>query len=490
MTGMTTSIAVAAAGFAAFCLTALARQIAPRVGLLCYPDGNRKLHQRPTPLGGGLAIFMAAAAILGALLVVPNPWYFDLWAVRRQLLGLFLAGTTIVLLGLYDDRFGMRGRQKMAGQIVAAAILMSSGYLVQRVELFGVNVELGLLSIPFTCFWLVGSMNAVNLLDGIDGLATTIGIIVIGTLAVISVATGNVAVIIIALIVAGSLLGFMCFNFPPASVFLGDAGSMLIGLLIAALAIQGSMKGAGTVLLGASLAVCTIPVVDCSAAIVRRKLTGRSIFSTDRGHLHHCLLNRLGSNRKVLAFMSICCGVTSVAALLSVHFRSDLVAVLVSIGIGVVFVASGLFGRAEAQLLLQLARRLAGSLLRRKTGYTQKLIQLQGSHEWTTLWTAITTEADRLSVRKISLNLNLPMVHEGCAAVWEKEGPGDPEEYWYLDVPLTIAAQTVGRLSILGDRNGGSFSQDVEPILHLIGPLEIRLRAIVDEHLVEQRLVA
>ena len=149
-------------------------------------------------------------------------------------------------------------------------------------------------------------MNSVNLLDGIDGLATMLGIILIATFAALAAAAGRMEVAWIAMVFAGSLCGFIRFNLPPASIFLGDSGSMLIGLVVGTLAIQGTLKGPGTVLLAAPLAVWTIPILDSAAAILRRKLTGRSIYATDRGHLHHRLLERLGSNSRVLVAVAVC----------------------------------------------------------------------------------------------------------------------------------------------------------------------------------------
>ena len=200
----------------------------------------------------------------------------------------------IVVVGLVDDRIKLRGRLKLIGQFAAALVLVAGGLVIQRIGIFGQQIDLGLLSIPFTLFWLVGAVNAVNLLDGIDGLATMLGFILVATIAGMAALVGQTQVFVIAVVFAGSLLGFLRYNFPPATIFLGDAGSMLIGLVVGALAISGSLKGPGTVLLAAPLAVWTIPIFDSVAAILRRKLSGRSIYTTDRGHIHHRLLEPPG----------------------------------------------------------------------------------------------------------------------------------------------------------------------------------------------------
>jgi len=196
----------------------------------------------------------------------------------------------------------------------------------------------------------LGAINAINLLDGIDGLAATLGFIMACTIAVMAMIVHAYPVAVVALVFASSLLGFLCFNFPPATIFLGDAGSMLIGLVVGSLAIRGALKGPGTVLLAAPLAVLAIPIFDSLAAILRRKLTGRSIYVTDRGHLHHRLLDLMGSNRKVLLAAAIFCLLTSLGTLLSVSLANDLIALLACSALVIILIATGVFGRAEIAL--------------------------------------------------------------------------------------------------------------------------------------------
>ncbi len=356
-------IIVLAACVVSLVLTALIRAVAVRIGLTDHPDGRRKLHVAAMPLGGGVAIFLATVGVLGFLLIVPNAFRSLLWQQWSDLRALLLAGAVIVIVGLIDDYIGLRGYQKLAGQLAAVSILIFSGLLVHQIGIFGQSIELGYLAVPFTLFWLLGAVNALNLLDGIDGLATMLGMILVGTIAALAVLVGHYEVAIVAIVFAGSLTGFMRFNFPPATIFLGDAGSMLIGLTVGALAIQGSLKGPGTVLLAAPLAVWAIPIFDSTAAILRRKLAGHSIYTADRGHLHHRLLNLLGSNRKVLACLAACCAITSVAALLSVFLKNDLIALLTCSAVVIVFIATGVFGRTELLLLGNQLRRVSRSLV-------------------------------------------------------------------------------------------------------------------------------
>ena len=304
------------------------------------------------PLGGGLAIFLATAGVLGTLVAFPNPAGERLRERMSELPVFLLAALALVLVGLADDRYRIHGRHKLLGQIASCGIVVAGGLVIDRFSCFGWEINLGVWAVPVTLFWLLGAVNSINLLDGIDGLAATIGLILCITIAALAIFAGSSEVAIVAAVFGGSLLGFLVFNFPPASIFLGDAGSMLIGLTTGVLSIKGALKGPGTALLAALLAVWMIPILDSAAAIARRTLTGRSIYSADRAHLHHRLLSLLGSNRKVLLCMGLLCAITSAAAVASVFLTNDFVAVIVCLGLLAMFLATDVFGGTELALLL------------------------------------------------------------------------------------------------------------------------------------------
>ena len=461
-------------------LTMLVCKTAPRLGLIDTPDNHRKLHSKPIALGGGIAIFLATSITLLGLLTLPSTFRVGLQTHWPKLIALPLASLVIVVVGLIDDRKGLRGRQKLLGQILAASIVIAGGLVIREIGILGLQIELGLLSIPFTLFWLLGAVNALNLLDGLDGLATMLGIILVSTIGVIAMMTGNHQIALIALVFAGSLLGFMPFNFPPARVFLGDAGSMLIGLVVGVLAIQGSLKGPGTVLLAAPLAVWTIPMFDTAAAILRRTLSGRSIYVTDRSHLHHRLLSRLGSNRHVLGWVGAACMLTCVAALTSVSFKSDLIALATCAGVVTVFILTGMFGRIEFSLAANHLRRAYLSFFpgnsTNRPPTSEMSSPLQGARQWKLLWETLTETAEKLSLCKIHLDLNLPAAHDGCHALWE-DGPIDYRTAcWTVKLPLVVADRLAGHLTISGRRNGHSLHQDIEQLLDLLEPFETQLR--------------
>ncbi|MCX7424615.1 MAG: MraY family glycosyltransferase [Planctomycetia bacterium] len=398
---------------------------------------------------------------------------------------LLLAGLVIVILGLVDDVRNLSGKQKLLGQIVAASILLAGGLLIERVECFGWLVGFGWLAYPITLFWFLGAINSLNLLDGIDGLAAMLGIILSCTIAAMSVLTGNYGVAIVAMVFAGSLLGFMRYNFPPASIFLGDTGSMLIGLVVGALAIRGSLKGAGTVLLAAPLAVWTIPIFDSVAAILRRKLTGQSIYATDRGHLHHRLLNLLGSNRKVLGWVAACCAVISVATLAGLIRRDDRITLLTCFAVVAIFVATGAFGRVELLLvgagLRRVGRMLVAPIISRQPTAWQTSIQLQGMHQWELLWSAFVESADKLRLTEIRLDVHVPTMHEAYHASWERPRRSKNDRCWRVEIPLVINDCPIGRVRISGQRNGQSACLDIQQLMELIEPFEARIQSLAGQ---------
>ena len=205
--------------------------IARRFDVVDRPDGHHKSHKQPIALGGGLAVFLAATVTFAVEFLSSATLQESLNDEKPFLSGLLIAGAWIVGLGLIDDRFGMKGRYKLLGQFVAPLIMISSGLEIHAFSVFGYTVQLGALSKPFTIFWLLGAINSLNLLDGIDGLATTIGIILCATITLMALMIGQFAVAIVGAVFVGSLVGFLRFNFPPATIYLGDAGSMLIGLV-------------------------------------------------------------------------------------------------------------------------------------------------------------------------------------------------------------------------------------------------------------------
>lgn len=465
-------------------LTSVVRAVAPRLGLVDQPDGHRKLHRRATSLGGGIAVFLAAAIVTAATLTWFGDWLELSWERQRLLVGLAIASLLIVVVGTLDDRFGIRGRQKLFAQLVIALILVGFGVHIQKVQIFSWSVELGSASIFFTVFWLLGAMNAINLLDGIDGLATTVGLILTTAIAVMAIAIGRVEVAMVATVFACSLVGFLCFNFPPASIFLGDAGSMLIGLVVGTLAIESSLKGPGTVLLAAPIAIWTIPILDSLAAILRRKLTGRSIYTTDRAHFHHRLMDRWKCNRKSLAFAALCCAITSFAGLGSIVLNNDLIALITCVALLALLISFRIFGYAEFRLAANRFSSMGNSLLTpfwNKNATHHSSVRLQGSRKWEILWESLVEWAEKMKLCELRLDLNLPLVQEGYYASWKQSGRSEADREWRFTLPLVVSGNRIGTLFVVAERSQDTAAQDLETLLCLLEPFEVNLNKIAEE---------
>jgi len=478
---MSASVTIPLLAFAAcFLLTRVMRMVAMRFGIVDAPDGRRKLQRKAIPLGGGVGICLSIQLALAISLALPGAP--DLFS--NYVAGLLIAVNMIVVIGLTDDRFQLRGRQKLVGQTVTSLVLVLSGLVVQRIQVFSWHIELGLLSVPFTMLWLVGAMNALNLIDGIDGLATGVGIILSLAIAGMAVMTGHPTDAMMAMALCGALLGFLVYNFPPASIYLGDAGSMLIGLMLGALAIRCSLKGPATVALAAPSVIWTIPMFDVGMAILRRKLTGRSIYETDRGHLHHCLLRQGFSNRTTLIWVGAFCSCTAAGALLSIACQNEWLAVGSALAVVCTLVLTRWFGHAECLLLGRRLQGLVMSLIQ-MPGSSEKLARqpvrdrLTGTRDWDELWDTLTVFAEQFDLSSVQLNVNLPAMNEEYHVNWERRERGPQLEEWFTDLPLVSNNVTIGRLRIRGHCSQGSVCTWMGDLIAGLKPFETQMLSLI-----------
>jgi UDP-GlcNAc:undecaprenyl-phosphate GlcNAc-1-phosphate transferase len=296
------------AALTSFALTPIAMWVAERIGALDEPD-PRKVHSEPTPRLGGMAIFGTVILSLGAALAFsPGLWEVGPWP------NVLVGGLVVYLLGFTDDVSGLSPVNKLIVQFLAALIAVSSGLRIENVDIPGVGVlSLGVTAVPVTMFWIVGITNAFNLIDGLDGLAGGLGLIAALALFTLGWQT-DAAVALIAAILAGALVGFLRHNFNPARIFMGDSGSLLIGYLLACLAVR-TNSGENSVSLVAPLLAMAIPLLDTATAMLRRywasiwgpsglRLSGLLkigvMFQPDRAHIHHKLVDRGLSQRQAV----------------------------------------------------------------------------------------------------------------------------------------------------------------------------------------------
>lgn len=282
----------------ALLVTPLVKKLAFKCGAVDRPN-QRKVHHKLMPRLGGLAIYLSFVA---AVCVTQN--------INWQVVGLICGGSLIVLLGFIDDTRGVSPRVKLAGQVLAACAVIPFGLEVKFLTgpFSSEEIALGLFSIPVTVLWLVSVTNAVNLIDGLDGLAGGTSFIALLTLAAAvgieitrnGVYPGQVDAVVLALILAGAVLGFLRYNFYPARIFLGDSGSMFLGFSVAVLSIMGLAKGATFISVIIPVVILGIPLLDTVFAIIRRYNGHKPIFQPDKEHLHHKLMEMGLSHRQVV----------------------------------------------------------------------------------------------------------------------------------------------------------------------------------------------
>src|SRR6267378_2825991 len=317
--------------------TRLVRDFANRHGWATPPASDRHIHTRPTPRLGGVAIFLTLWCI--ALLAHWVPEHFGMSEFPLSQLTVKILGpaTIIFLLGLIDDFVELSAYIKFSVQALAAVLLYCNGIGISRLTLLAGHPHLGwLVGLPLTILWVLWITNAFNLIDGLDGLAA--GSALFSTLAtcVVAIRFHNEMILFMTLVLAGAIAGFLRYNFNPASIFLGDCGSQLIGFLLSAIAIAGSQKSPTVVAVAIPIVSLGLPIMDVAVAVARRFLSCKELFAPDREHIHHMLLNRCASHRKavlVLYGVSACFGLFSLS-LLAPNGRAE-ATILVMVGIGI-----------------------------------------------------------------------------------------------------------------------------------------------------------
>lgn len=480
------SLVLIASFLAALVLTPLVRTVAIRWGIVDHPDPHRKLHGRVVARAGGSAVLLSLLIVCFAAI-----FRYDLTNLTARGAGLitpYVALLTVMigiwLLGLADDIWVLRGRQKLLGQILLAGILVFAGFQIEHVALFGYDLDLGVLSIPISMVWLLATTNALNLIDGADGLCATLGAIISGALGVLASVNGHFAEAAIAFSLCGALLGFLVFNFPPASIFLGDSGSLLIGMITGALAIRCALKGPATVAFLAPVAILSIPLLDSVMAIIRRKMTGRSIYTTDRAHLHHTLKNRGLSDRGMLLVVTVLTLITAAGALVGSALGRDWLApVSVAVVIGILIVTKA-FGYAEMVLIARRTTHFAMSMVepaRRGENITRgRSVRLQGTREWETVWEILVDFAEQHGLSKLHMDLNVPWLEEGFHGTWQRSRLPDRLERWSTSLPLHGSGRIAGRLDITGPALDGQALGTLGKLLELLDDLRPRLESLME----------
>ncbi|MDQ0231440.1 glycosyltransferase family 4 protein [Metabacillus malikii] len=278
-------------------LTPIVKKLAFKIGATDKPN-QRKVHQKIMPRLGGLAIFLSF--LVGVIIHQPQKNY-DLPFIllgENVHIPIILGSLIIVITGIIDDMKEISAKFKLFGQVAAASIVVILGGInVEFINLpFGGEINFGIFSIPITIIWIVGITNAINLIDGLDGLAAGVSTIALFSIAGMALLMGNPYVMVMALLLAVSTLGFLIFNFHPAKIFMGDTGALFLGFMISVLSLLG-FKNVTFVSLIIPIIILGVPISDTIFAIIRRIVNKQPLSSPDKSHLHHCLI-RIGYSHR------------------------------------------------------------------------------------------------------------------------------------------------------------------------------------------------
>lgn len=304
--------ALLVAGVLSFLATPMVKHLAEKVGAMDVPRDSRRMHDHPIPRMGGLAIFIGF--LLSSLI-------FSRGLDQGQQ-SILLGSIVIVILGVFDDKRPLRAKVKLVVQVLAASIVVFYGDLrIDRItNPFGSSLysywDFGVFSYPLTILWIVAITNAVNFIDGLDGLACGVSCITSLNLLVIALLVSDAKVAIIMAALTGACLGFVPYNFNPAKIFMGDTGSTFLGFMLATVSIQGLFKAYTAISFIVPFLLLGLPIFDICFAVIRRVASGRSPMEADRGHFHHRLIDMGFSQKQSVAIAYVLTGILGLAAVL------------------------------------------------------------------------------------------------------------------------------------------------------------------------------
>jgi UDP-GlcNAc:undecaprenyl-phosphate GlcNAc-1-phosphate transferase len=457
--------------------------------------GRRRLNEADleVPRMGGLAIVMATLAAWSCVLLLP----MGLASVLREnlpaLVQILVAGGLVLLLGLYDDIWGASPRQKLAVEILAAVLAYEAGFRIVGFSHFHPHgFDAWYVSLPLTVAWIVGITNAFNLIDGLDGLAAGLGFFVALSVFFVSLLAPNPVGCAVSIGLAGALVGFLRYNFNPASIYLGDSGSLFLGFVFANLAIYTSQKTSTLIAVAVPLLVFGLPLLDTAVAIVRRALSGRPIFERDTDHIHHRLLKKGFSVRMAVLMLYGLGAMFSLGSLL-----------IFSTGGGAAALTTLLVGVASWSIIQQLdyaelaefnvyvgrafrtqRRVLANQILIRKGSG-----ELKAAANFDDLWARLTVVIERLDFDAISCRLERQHAFEpALERNWRGEdqlgAANGHSHHWCVRLPLHANGKVIGSLeltrSLLKGRMLFQFSSLIDALFpafearlnQLLGPAE------------------
>jgi len=395
--------------FLSVLFTPLVRNLAHRLGWLDQP-GERRLHSRPTPRLGGVAIFFAFGLSLVPLFFIHNRITTQLRLQWPSLEALPLAVACIFLLGLIDDIKGINPYFKLAVQVGCSLWVFYHGIFVGAVtNPLGKAYDVGIWSLPLTVVWLVAITNAFNLVDGIDGLAAGIALFGISMLALMSIFTANAVPVAVLAALGGATAGFLIFNFHPASIFLGDSGSLFLGFTLAVLSLVWGQKSSLVVAVLGPILIFALPIADMGLAIVRRFFSGAPVFVADRDHIHHRLLHLGLSPRKVVLLLYAACFLFGLVTVAFVNIQAGVgFGVLILVAVASWMVLSRLGYQELAEINLSVRRGLLNqrSIIGQRVQFRKAVESVGEVQTVEDLWLRVVEIAKAFDFDRIELSLS------------------------------------------------------------------------------------
>ncbi len=448
-------------------LTLVVRHLAHRLGWVERARSSRKIHSKPIPRLGGIAIVAAFFALLVGLFFVDSFVGSTFRSHTDLVWGLFGGGLAIALLGLWDDFRGAGAPLKFFVQTGVGLALYQMGVRIALLaNPFGEPVALGALSLPFTLLWVVGVINAMNLIDGLDGLAGGVAFFAVATNFVLAATRGDIVMCLMMAALGGAILGFLIFNFNPASIFMGDTGSMFLGFVLAITSIETSTKSGTAVAMLVPIISLGLPIMDTLLAMVRRTLLGRPMFSADKEHIHHRLMSRVGLSHRsaVLVLYGLCCLFALTA--LGLSFANSAQTAMLLAGVGLVVVV---LMRKLGYLSLDQASAV-GELRRRnvelRSAVKDVIDRVRVAERLSDIWDAIWPLASILDASRFELSLAPQPASDAFSfSTTRAAGTGLP-----LDVGVDVgrSGQKLGTLTVSWRDGRTEVNRDEELALELV----------------------
>ncbi|GFI55796.1 putative undecaprenyl-phosphate N-acetylglucosaminyl 1-phosphate transferase [Clostridiales bacterium] len=297
-------VAVVCAALISYTVTPPVRLLAFRIGAVDIPTDSRRMHKKPTPRIGGLGIFIG--------FTVSTVVFCDFSA---ELFAIWTGGAILVILGILDDILRLSAWLKLLVQLCAAGVAVCFGVVIDQITVFGAVIEFGVFAIPITLLWIVGLSNAINLIDGLDGLACGVSAITSLSILAVVLITGDMTSALITAILVGACGGFLPYNRNPASIFMGDTGALFLGYTLSIISVQGLFKLHTVLSFLVPFSIFALPLFDTLVAIVRRLIHGQSPFHPDRGHLHHKLVDMGFTHKEAVRLLYAISGIMGLVAI-------------------------------------------------------------------------------------------------------------------------------------------------------------------------------